>query len=635
MVMKALTWKADPDGSASPPEVNLEIRRGAGTLFPPVPRRPPEFGIIGVMPNLDQLLQDVDVRLAGVQRQAGIPGMAWGVLARGGLVHEGGAGTIRQPRGRRPDADTVFRIASMTKSFTATTVLLLRDDGALRLDDPVATYLPDLADWRLPTADSAPVTVRQLPTMSAGLATDDPWGDRQQDLPLDRFAALLAADPTFAWPPGTTFEYSNLGYGILGRVITNAAGREYREVVRDRLLRPLGLTSTTFLAEEVGETRLAHGYVRREDRWIREGTDEYGALAAMGGLFSTVRDLARWIAGFIDAFPARDDPEGPHPLQRSSRREMQQLQRATGPWAAAHQPDAEPMVMSAGYGFGLSIERRVDIGTIVRHGGGYPGFGSHMAWHLASGLGVVALGNLRYAPLHEPVLEMLQLLIEADVVPRRRPVATLATAAFRPIVDGLIDHWDDAIADEAFAMNMDLDEPREIRRASVASLAADEGPFVADDARRATSASPADLVWWLRGRRGWIRVAVLVSPEPRPRIQQLAIVVVGDPSQQIRTVAERVLGLALEPAPVWPEDLALPADVDRGSIEARLRAAGARLGVSRLGLPTAGDGRATTTFAIDGERGAAELTVGVEPETGAITTISLLIAERAAPAEAW
>jgi CubicO group peptidase (beta-lactamase class C family) len=587
------------------------------------------------MPNLDQLLPDVDVRLASVQREAGIPGMAWGVLARGGLVHEGGAGTMREPEDRRPDADTVFRIASMTKSFTATTVLLLRDDGALRLDDPVALYVPELADWRLPTADSAPVTVRQLLTMSAGLATDDPWGDRQQDLPLDRFAALLAADPTFAWPPGTTFEYSNLGYGILGRVITNAAGREYREVVRDRLLRPLGLTSTVFLAEDVDETRLAHGYVHREDRWIREGTDGYGALAAMGGLFSTVRDLARWIAGFVDAFPARDDPEGPHPLRRSSRREMQQVQRATGPWVPAHAPDTEPTVLSAGYGFGLSIERRVDIGTIVRHGGGYPGFGSHMAWHPASGLGVVTLGNLRYAPVHDAVLEMLKLLVEADVVPRRRPIAASATAAFRPTVEGLIEHWDDAIADEAFAMNMDLDEPRESRRASVAALAADEGPFVADDARPVTSASPADLVWWLRGRRGWIRVSILVSPEPRPRLQQLAIVVVGDPSQRIRTVADRLLAVAAEPAPAWPLDLTLPPEVDRGSLEGRLRTAGARLGALRLGLPMAGDGRTTATFAIDGERGAAELTVGIEPATGAITAISLRIAERAAPAEAW
>ena len=212
--------------------------------------------------------------------------MAWGVVSDGRLLHAGGAGTVRDGEDRRPDADTVFRIASMTKSFTAATVLLLRDEGLLGLDEPVATSVPALAGWRPPTADSPAVTIRHLLTMAAGLATDDPWGDRQQGLPLDEFADLLAAGPSFAWPPGTRWDYSNLGYGILGRVITAVAGAEYREVVRERLLRPLGMTATAYLEEEVPEARLAHGYVRRGDTLVREGTDGYGALASMGGVFS-------------------------------------------------------------------------------------------------------------------------------------------------------------------------------------------------------------------------------------------------------------------------------------------------------------------------------------------------------------
>ena len=211
-----------------------------------------------------------------------------------------------------PDADTVFRIASMTKSFTAATLLLLRDEGRLgSTSRSRPTCRSSRAGRRRPRTPGA-VTVRQLLTMSAGLATDDPWGDRQQGLALDRFAELLAAGPAFTWPPGTAFDYSNLGYGILGRVVTNVAGKEYREVVRDRLLAPLGMRSTAYLEEEVDEARLAHGYERIGDELVREGTDGYGALASMGGIFSTVRDLARWVAGFLDAFPARSDPEGPH-----------------------------------------------------------------------------------------------------------------------------------------------------------------------------------------------------------------------------------------------------------------------------------------------------------------------------------
>ena len=225
----------------------------------------------------------------------------------------GESGTARDGEDRVPDADTVFRIASMTKSFTAATILLLRDEGRLRLDDPVATYVPELAGWAPPTSDSGPVTIRQLLTMSAGLATDDPWGDRQQGLPLDRFAELLAARPTFAWPPGTVFDYSNLGYGILGRVITNVAGAEYREVVRDRLLVPLGMAASTYLEEEVPDARLAHGYVRRgEDagprgaRPIRRaGVDGRGVL-----LGARPGALGRWVPGRVSG-PFR--PRGPAP----------------------------------------------------------------------------------------------------------------------------------------------------------------------------------------------------------------------------------------------------------------------------------------------------------------------------------
>src|SRR5512139_2116633 len=112
----------------------------------------------------------------------------------------------------------------------------------------------------------------------------------------------------------------------------------------------------------------------------------------MGGLYSTVRDLARWVAGFLDAFPARSDPEGPHPLRRATRREMQQVQRAHGTEVAAHAPDTEPPALAGGYGFGLFVRMDPVLGMLVSHSGGYPGFGSNMAWHPATGLGVIALG---------------------------------------------------------------------------------------------------------------------------------------------------------------------------------------------------------------------------------------------------
>lgn len=587
------------------------------------------------MPTFDDALRSLDDRFARLRDEARIPGVAWGVVRDGRLVHAGGAGTIRDGEDRRPDAGSVFRIASMTKSFTAATVLLLRDEGLLRLDEPVATYVPELAAWRLPTADSAPVTVRQLLTMSAGLATDDPWGDRQQGLPLDAFAELLAAGPSFAWPPGTVFDYSNLGYGILGRAITNVAGHEYREVVRDRVLTPLGMATTAYREEEVPEARLAHGYIRREDAYVREGTDPYGALASMGGVLSCVEDLGRWVAGFADAFPARDDAEGGHPLRRAARREMQQVQRAFGPVAAAHAPDAEPGFEAGGYGFGLFVLQDVELGTTVSHAGGYPGFGSHMAWHPGTGLGVIGLGNVRYAPVRPVVAEMLAMLVRAEVAPPRRVAPMAAVEAFRPVVEGLLERWDDGVADAAFAMNMDLDEPRDLRRAVAGKIGEELGPFRPDPARPDRSDSPADLAWWLRGERGWVRPWILVTPEPRRRLQRLALLVVGDPSPALRGAAERILALAAEPEPAWPDGLAAGDGLDTGAVLRALRAGGARFGPLRLGLPVDGDGRASSTFEVEGDRGRLELKVALDPGTGAVTAASLLVRAREAPPEAW
>ncbi|MHB8958261.1 MAG: serine hydrolase domain-containing protein [Candidatus Limnocylindrales bacterium] len=588
------------------------------------------------MTDFADALVDLDARFTRQAADRGIPGMAWGVLRDGRLVHTRGCGTVSVDDPTTPTADHVFRIASMTKSFTAATVLLLRDEGRLRLDDPVALHVPALAAWRPYAADAAPVTIRDLLTMSAGLATDDPWGDRQQGLPIDAFERLLAEGPSFALPPGVTFEYSNLGYGILGRVVTAAAGREYREVVRERLLEPLGMTSTGYLEEEVPSGRLMHGYVRRGDVLVREGRDGYGALAAMGGIFSTVRDLATWVAGFLDAFPARDDPEGPHPLRRASRREMQQGHRTYGARIPAHAPDEAPQATAGAYGFGLEAQTDAEMGTFVSHAGGYPGFGSHMAWHPATGLGVIGLGSLRYAPMRSVVNDALRELVGAGVA-RRRPVAPLpATERAVAAVDRLLDEWDDGAADGLFAMNVDLDDPRERRRLVVeAAVAAVGRPLRPDPGRAPTSNTPAERTWWRRGERGWLRIEAKLTPEPAPRLQWLAVEAVLDPSAELRAAAEAVVRAAADGARL-PDDVALHDGLDRDRLSRTGRAASARFGVMRLGLPTAGDGATTATWSLGTERGGrTHLRVALDPATRELREAALLVAERMTPGEGW
>ena len=322
----------------------------------------------------------VDALAASYQRRGGQPGIVYGIVAGGRLVHAGGLG---QPcagdgapgggggpgegggpggggggspggGGPAPDAGTVFRVASMTKSFTASAVLALRDEGAFGLDDLAENYVPELRGWAAVTPDAPRVRIRHLLTMTAGFPTDDPWGDRQQGTPLPEFSEFLSGGVSFAWVPGTRFEYSNLGYAILGRVISAVSGTPYADFIRSRLLAPLGMTRTGFDAAEFQPAELAAGHRREGSGWARIEPAPYGAFAPMGGVFSCVRDLAAWVAGFAAAFPPGGEAAGgPHPLSRSTRREMQLPQVATGMRGPAPLLGAVP---TASYGFGLFVE---------------------------------------------------------------------------------------------------------------------------------------------------------------------------------------------------------------------------------------------------------------------------------------
>src|SRR5258708_33515875 len=137
--------------------------------------------------------------------QKHIPGLAFGLVMDGELAYSGTYGLRNVARQAPVAQDSVFRIASMTKSITAMCVIKLRDEGKLRLDNPVADYVPELATLQYPTTDSAPLTVRDLLTMSAGFPQDDPWADRQLAIEDTHLGDLLAAGIAFSNPPGIAF----------------------------------------------------------------------------------------------------------------------------------------------------------------------------------------------------------------------------------------------------------------------------------------------------------------------------------------------------------------------------------------------------------------------------------------------
>lgn len=556
-----------------------------------------------------------------------IPGIAFGLIADGRLAHAAGLGARVVGLDARPDADSVFRIASMTKSFTAAMVLALRDEGRLRLDDPVAIHVPELDGVGLPTTDSPALTIRHLLTMSSGLATDDPWGDRQQGLALDRFADLLGEGFTFAWVPGTHNEYSNLGYGILGRVVTNVAGAEYRDVVRTRLLEPLGMHATGFTADDVPADRLVSGYAHRDEGFVLQPFDGYGALASMGGLFTSVRDLTIWVRGFCEAWPPRDEPEGRHPLSRASRREMQQIARPDDPELTWSSVDVAPQVVAGGYGFGLSMRQDLELGMVVGHSGGYPGFGSHMRWHPASGLGVVALGNATYAPMSRLATDMLSAAVRAEPSRVRHVEPSPALIRARADIERLLDGWDDELAARLFAENVGLDEPIARRRDAVAAIRERHGKLTPDG--EAEIDTPATMSWWLRGECGGrVFVEIQLTPQRDPLIQTFDVTSVPEPSERLRVLAAEICD-AIGARKGLPDDL--PADADlMEALRRRLTVAGALAGSCRLGPPIGGDGKRSSTFRLLGDRLDLDLPL-VMDDTDNLTEASLVPLQRSMP----
>jgi CubicO group peptidase (beta-lactamase class C family) len=490
--------------------------------------------------------------------------------------------------------------------------------------------VPELRGWPPVSLDSARVSLRHLLTMTAGFPTDDPWGDRQQGLPLDEFAKFLAGGVGFNWAPGTRFEYSNLGYAILGRVITAVTGLSYQHYLRDRLLDPLGMTRTGFEAAEFDVSALATGYRRTPAGWSEVEFDAYGAFAPMGGVFSCVRDLTRWVAGFAAAYPPGDPQAGgPYPVRRATRREMQLPQALTG-WGKSAGFPGDAVPAPSAYGFGLFVEDHPSFGRVVSHSGGYPGFGSNMRWHPATGTGVIALGNGTYAAMMALATRILDMMLGHLDPPAYGYGPALApwgsggdhharpwpeTLAARDAASALLRSWDDAEAARLFSPNVAQDVTFEERRQAIALIRERIGAF-RDDTRRPECDTPAHCRWWLAGERGVVQAQIQLNPERPPRVQSLSVAVPPAAGTPLDGTLDAVLAWLNGNDRAWPPSIPLACTLDAGLLARRFRTAAIWAGKCRPGTFKAGDGIASVTVELIGEHAALTLALVVDPVAG-------------------
>lgn len=568
------------------------------------PQLPPaRFSDPERLPRLLKALPQIEQMMRDRMQDAGIPGLAFGIVIDGEPVLLKGLG-LRDQEGHAADADTVFRIASMTKSFTGLAILKLRDAGKLRLDDPVSLHVPELVRWQAPTRDSGPITIRQLLAHLGGLPEDNPYGDRFLDISPRDFSAWLAKGVPFSTAPGSSFEYSNLGFMILGQVITKASGRPYQHYIREEILRPLGMKASSWGPSEVPREQLALGYRKEGDKLMVEPLLADGVGGAMGGLLTSARDLSRYVAMMLSAFPPRDDAET-SPVLRRTLREMQAGLGA--PAISAMRPLAGgPLNARArNYGFGLSATDDCRWGTELAHSGGLPGFGSHMVWLPERGVGVFVMANLTYAPAGGLARQALQLLLDTGALQAREAQPSPALLRVAQDTAALVDHWSDASAEALAAFNLFLDRPLDKRRSEIAAMreglgSCKFGSFKAENALRGKLRIACE--------HGWLDATMTLAPTDPPLIQHLAMQATRPASAELVEMA-RALARAHANG---GNDLRLAPALRRADLAIALQANQQVHGACTVGEQIGGDGKTTARFKLSCERGGAELNFGVE-----------------------
>jgi CubicO group peptidase (beta-lactamase class C family) len=439
-----------------------------------------------------------------------------------GVIAWRSAGEPRRD-GAATDRRTVFRIASMSKSFLAAAALSLRDEGRLELDRPITDYVPGVR-FELDGRDRS-VSLRQLLTNSSGMPEDNAWADRELGAPLEKIAALAAQGFRLTAEPGERYQYSNLGMSLVGRAIEAVTDRSIEQEIATRFLRPLGLVHTRFAVGDYPDnSTLAAGFRTFDEgaTFVDEPYVGSGALACIGGLFSTIDDIAEWASFLASAFTA--DPRRSDLLSAASRRELQRV-HTTIPIGIAR---TDQELNATGYGMGLVVENDRRFGHSVQHSGGLPGFSSHMRWHTPTGLGVVVFGNS-----DEFLAARLAIRCHAGVLER-----TGASAAeVRPWPESLdfAERIDRAIRtaeplgglDHVFAENVMRDVPAAVRARRLAQALDSLGPIDPTQkllsARIRSSASPADLRWTIECQRGALLCEIRLIGVHLPRVQNLEV----------------------------------------------------------------------------------------------------------------
>lgn len=335
--------------------------------------------VSGQRAQWDEAIARFSATIAEDVADDGVGGIAAGVMVDGDLVWADAWGLADRVTREPMLPSSVSRTGSISKSVTAVLMMILVDEGVIGLDDPVSRYLPEIDGLRDRRAGVADVTFRHLASHTAGLIREPDWPESVVG-PIDQWERrILQSIPRTAFDsiPGGRYQYSNIGFGILGLALSRAAGQPYIDLVEQKVFIPLGMTGSSFVVDgaELGP-RLARGYTVRDGAVSGEAAAREhagrGYKVPNGGVYSTVADLGRFL-GAVAGVP------GLTILAESSRAEVLRVQTPENP--------------RRGYGLGFTVAADEDGNRLASHGGSVAGYNAFMAVDPDHRVGVVLLRN--------------------------------------------------------------------------------------------------------------------------------------------------------------------------------------------------------------------------------------------------
>ena len=468
--------------------------------------------ILELQPKIEALLSD---HMASRH----IPGAAYGIVVDDQLVISGAMGKSNLADDLSASTSTKFRIASMTKSFTAMAIVQLRDEGKLSLEDLASDYIPAMSGLSLLTRDAPAIRIKNLLTMTAGFPEDNPWGDRQLHEPEEMLMELMSSGPAFSNVPAYQYEYSNTGYALLGSIITKVTGTPYQQYIRENLLEPLGMYDTYWEYDSVSSDELAIGYRWEDDQWKLEPMLHDGSFGSMGGLITSIEDFSKYVSFQLSAWPPRNDPdEGP--VKRSSLREMQtpQFPRLN---ANGKNYKGESCPTMTGYGYGLRITTDCEGRVSVAHGGALPGFASNYTYYPKYGIGLMAFGNLTYTSPWPTSRILNELFLDgAKPLERLLPSSDILLERKEQVLE-LVQSWDESLGDQILAENFYLDKSRVHRISEWKTLWQKAGAI--ESVSELTPSNQLRGGFEVRTTNGALDIFFTLSPEVSPKVQRIRV----------------------------------------------------------------------------------------------------------------